>query len=267
MFVILTGSSGVGKNTVIKELSKKNNNIVLMPTYTSREKREGEKYGSPYFYITKEAFQQKIKNGEFIEYEHIHNNFYGSSYEVFDKYISLGKILIKDVGVEGAQNLTIKLKDRTEIKKFFLTTKYKSELKKRLIGREEKQIKLRLKRYKYEQKQKNKFDFIIYNEDLNTTVKQILDLLKVKDEDYIPCKNLKYISEYKVKYYSNKLKSGKVLSPIKILINNGNVYIVSGLEKFIASVKTGLPVARLVVNKKIKPVDVPKNWLDGVQNN
>ena len=50
MFVIMSGSSGVGKNTVIKEMQKTMHNLVLMPTYTTREKREGEVEGLPYFY-------------------------------------------------------------------------------------------------------------------------------------------------------------------------------------------------------------------------
>ena len=82
MFVILSGSSGVGKNTVIKEMQKTETNLVMMPTFTTREKREGEVEGAPYFYISKEEFQEKIKNHELIEHEFIHNNYYGSSYTI-----------------------------------------------------------------------------------------------------------------------------------------------------------------------------------------
>ena len=169
MFIILSGSSGVGKNTVIKEMQKTEKNLTLMPTFTTREKREGEVEGQPYFYISKEDFQQKIKDNELIEYEFIHNNFYGSSYKVFDEYIKSGKVLIKDIGVEGAQNLSHKMSDHTEMIKVFLAIPHKSDLKKRLQGRGEKQIKLRLKRFDYEQKQKNKFDFIIVNTNLEQT--------------------------------------------------------------------------------------------------
>ena len=101
MFVILSGSSGVGKNTVIKEMQKTEINLVMMPTFTTREKRVGEIEGAPYFYIAKEEFQEKIKNNELIEHEFIHNNYYGSSYTIFDDYIKTGKIIIKDIGVEG----------------------------------------------------------------------------------------------------------------------------------------------------------------------
>lgn len=266
MFVILTGSSGVGKNTIIKELTKQNNNIVMMPTFTTRDKRPGEVEGYPYFYITKEEFQDKIHNNEFIEYEHIHNNFYGSSYKVFDEYIQKGKVLIKDIGVEGAQNLCIKLADKTDIVKIFLTTKHKSDLKNRLKGREEKQIKLRLKRYKYEQKQKNKFDFIIYNQSIDETLSNINDVVSIKQKNYMPTKKLSKINPYYVKYYQNQLLCGKVLKPVKIAIKNSRIYIVSGLERFIASFITQKPVAKVIVNKKIKVIDCKNDWLTNYKN-
>ena len=71
MFIILTGSSGVGKNTVITEIEKNNKNFKLMPTYTTREKRPFEIEGYPFYYITKDEFQQKIRSGELIEHEYI----------------------------------------------------------------------------------------------------------------------------------------------------------------------------------------------------
>ena len=250
MFIILSGSSGVGKNTVIKEMQKHNDNLILMPTFTTREKREGEVEGLPYFYITKEDFQDKIKLNEFIEHEFIHNNFYGSSYKVFDEYIQMGKLLIKDIGVEGAQNLVIKLKDRTEIVRIFLAVKHKKELKVRLDGRGEKQSKLRLKRYGYEQKQRNKFDFIIFNKELEETSNLINDIINLKQEDYYFKKDVNKLNKYKVKYYMNKLTSDKILKPVKIVIEDGKAYVVDGEEKFVAGILAKRLVAKMIVNKK-----------------
>src|SRR5574344_696557 len=252
MFVILSGSAGVGKNTVMIEMQKQSDNIVLMPTFTTREKRDGEVEGLPYFYISKEEFQQKIKNNELIEHEFIHNNYYGSAYKIFDDFLSKNKIIIKDIGVEGAQNLSVKLCDRTKILKIFLTVKHKRELKKRLIGRGEKQVKLRLKRFSYEQKQMNKFDFIIFNESLELTTKLINTLIKIDEKTYIPCKEQKHINKYKIKYYINKLTSKEVLKPIKIAVYNEKIYIVKGVEKYIASILSEIPVAKLVIKKDIK---------------
>lgn len=264
MFIILSGSSGVGKNTIIAELQK-NNNFAYMPTFTTREMRAGESVGAPYYYISKEEFQQKIKDNEFLEYELIHGNYYGSSGKIFDECLAKGQKVIKDVGVQGAQNLTIKVGDKTPIVKIFLTVKHKSELKKRLIGRGEKDIALRLKRFNYEQKQKNFFDYIIYNESLDKTTNLLHEIFKLKNSDFIPCKKMEFISKYKVKFYTSRLKCGKTLSPIKIVILSGKAYIVSGVEKFVASIISGKSVAKLVIDKKIEHTNnVLQNWYDNV---
>lgn len=251
MFIILSGSSGAGKNTVIKEMQKSDENLVLMPTFTTRDKREGEVEGLPYFYISKDEFQERIKNNDFIEYELIHGNYYGSSYKVFDDYIKMGKVLIKDIGVEGAQNLSQKLGDRTKVHKVFLTIKHKGELKKRLKGRGEKQIKLRLKRFKYEQKQLNKFDFIIYNQVLENTTEIVKQIIGSDVNSFYFKKDLNKLNKYKVKYYINKLTSGKILKPVKIAVVDGKMCVVSGAEKLVASFVCKKPVAKLVAYKQI----------------
>ena len=255
MFIILSGSSGVGKNTVIKEMQKTEKNLVLMPTFTTREKREGEVEGEPYFYIVKEEFQQKIKDNELIEYEFIHNNYYGSSYKVFDEYVKSGKILIKDIGVEGAQNLSHKMSNHTSMVKVFLAIPHKRELKKRLLGRGEKQIKLRLKRFDYEQKQRNKFDFIIVNTNLEQTSEYVKQIMSFNQKDYYFAKDLNKLNSYKVKYYINKLNAGKTLKPVKIAICDGKFCVVKGAEKLVASLISQKPVAKIVVNK---PIDASK---------
>ena len=251
MFIILSGSSGVGKNTVIKEMQKTKKDLVLMPTFTTREKREGEVEGMPYFYITKNAFQDKIKENELIEYEFIHNNYYGSSFKVFDEYIKSGKVIIKDIGVEGAQNLCIKMKKHTEMIKIFLAIPHKRELKKRLKGRGEKQIELRLKRYDYEQKQKYKFDYIINNINLEQTSEYVKTIINAKQYDFYFKKPIEQYNSYKIKYYINKLTSGKILKLVKIAISENKFLVLSHPEKLIASFVCNLPVAKLVINKKV----------------
>ena len=265
MFVIMTGSSGVGKNTVINELKKVDDRFVLMPTYTTREMREGEIEGNPYFFLTKEEFQEKIRNNKLLEHELIHTNYYGSSQELLNEYLQTGKIVIKDIGVQGAQNLYNKLNQLTKVIRVFLTVNSKKELKKRLIGRKEKNIKLRLKRFGYEQKQINNFDYIIYNHDLQLTTKNILQIVELQDKDFLPCKNPKNINKYMVRYYANKLKSGKTLKPIKIAFDGQSAYILKGVEKFVASIVTNIPVAKVVSYKRVKnKIEVPENWYQNI---
>ena len=120
MFIMLAGSSGVGKNTLINDLKPKNSSVVLMPTLTTRAMRAGEVEGNPFYYLTKEEFEDKVKAGELFEHELIHGNFYGSSKIIFNEYLKSGKILMKDIGVEGAINLSRILKPFTNtIRVFF----------------------------------------------------------------------------------------------------------------------------------------------------
>ena len=265
MFVIVSGSSGVGKNTVINNLKSKSDKFVLMPTYTTREMRPTEKEGEPYFYISLEEFQNKIRDRELIEYEYIHNNYYGSSYAIFEQYSKMGKIIIKDIGVEGAQNLCKKLDGKDNIVKFFLTVKHKSELKKRLKGRHEKDIKLRLRRFDYEQKQICKFDFVIYNNDLQETTKQIIEILNLGKDDFLPNVEPKKLNKYKIKYYLNKLKCGKDLKPVKIALQNGKAYIVSGVERYVASRLAKKPIAKVLTKRNIKKqIQTSADWCNKI---
>ena len=69
MLVILSGVSGAGKDTIKKELIKRMDNVISLPSYTSRKPRNGEQEGVQYHFITKEEFEQRIKNDEFYEYD------------------------------------------------------------------------------------------------------------------------------------------------------------------------------------------------------
>ncbi|MBQ0017222.1 MAG: AAA family ATPase [Clostridiales bacterium] len=262
MFIILTGSSGVGKNTVINEIEKRNKNFKLMPTYTTREKRPSEVEGQIYYYLSKEEFQDKIKNKELIEYELIHNNYYGSSYKLLNEYLEKDCVLMKDMGIEGAQNFSTKISSITPVVKIFLTAT-KKELKKRLKGRGEKQIKLRMKRYDREQSEINKFDYIIYNNDLNETCGFIKDVYSKTANEILPTKDLTKIKVKKINKYVSMLQKGKILKPIKVAVENKKVYILKGHSKYIASILTGKPIAKEIVSKaKINKLEVSfvKEW-------
>lgn len=251
MFIILTGSSGVGKNTVITEIEKRNDHFKLMPTFTTRQKRPNEVEGYPFYFISVDEFQDKIKNGELIEHEHIHNNFYGSSYKVLNDNLQDNIVLIKDLGIEGAQNLTQKISHITPVSKIFLTTT-KHELTKRLKGRGEKQIKLRLKRYKREQSEINKFDYIIINNDLNTTCNTIEKIYSINLTDIKPTKSVEKISTKKINKYVSALMRGKILKPVSVQLDGDELYIIKGHERFVAGILTNKLVAKKIMeNKKI----------------
>ena len=77
MLVILSGVSGAGKDTVKKELMNKMEDVITLPSYTSREPRNGEQEGVEYHFISKDEFKDRIEKNEFYEYDVHHENYYG----------------------------------------------------------------------------------------------------------------------------------------------------------------------------------------------
>lgn len=250
MVIILSGSSASGKNTLIKEILKTNNEIKYINTFTSRTMREDESEGNPYHFITKDEFQAKIKNGDFFEHELIHNNFYGVDKNICLSYLDQNLDIIKDMGIYGTFNLKEKLQDRTNVRTIFLFVDKKT-LRKRLIHRGEKQIKLRLKRYRLEQKHANKYDFLIYNKDIEKTLTILHKIISYKDQpDYMFIKPIcNRINEKKVKKYCDQFLKNKEFKPIKIYFNGENFYIKHNVEKYIASILSKKCVTKNIITK------------------
>lgn len=175
MFVILSGCSAVGKNTIInKLLGEPNSPYILMPTYTTRSMRPGEREGFPYHYLTVQQFEDKIASGELYEYEKIHNNYYGSSRLLLADALTSGKIILKDIDVKGSVNLSRILKDDIKVISIFLyADKEVLSERLRLRGDSQSDIEIRLGRYDEEMTYKDKSDYQIENLDLDKTVRKI----------------------------------------------------------------------------------------------
>ena len=186
MFVIIAGVSGAGKDTIKKELIKRINDVVSLPSYTSRKPRGDEEEGVQYHFISKEEFEQKIKDGELYEYDEHHGQYYGTSKKILNEKIESGKIIVKDIDVVGTENLLKLISDKTKIVTIFLRVT-KDELRRRLINRgdnlTEEQINIRLNRFDYEESKINIFDYIIKNDDLEKTIKIITTIIETERND------------------------------------------------------------------------------------
>ena len=87
MLVILSGVSGAGKDTIKKELLKRMDNVITMPSYTDRSPRPGEENGGVYNFVTTAEFEQKIRENEFYEYSVHHEHYYGTSKKILNENI------------------------------------------------------------------------------------------------------------------------------------------------------------------------------------
>ena len=181
MLVLLSGVSGAGKDTIKKELIKRMDNVISMPSYTDRKPREGEIDGKIYNFITTEEFETKIKENEFYEYSVHHEHYYGTSKKILDEAMKSGKIIVKDIEVNGTENLLNLFKDDLDMVTIFLRVP-KEELRRRLEHRVEKasikEIELRLNRFDYEESKIGIYDYVLKNDNLEKTVQIIMTIIK-----------------------------------------------------------------------------------------
>ncbi len=190
MLVILSGVAGAGKDTIKKELIKRMENVESLPSFTSRPMREGDVEGQTYNFVSKEEFENMIKKDEFYEYDIHHNEYYGTSKKLLNEKIKSGKIIVKDIDVNGTEHLKELLKQDTEVITIFLRVP-KEELRKRLENRvdkpKEEEIILRLNRFDYEESKINLYDYVLKNNDLEKTV-QIIQTIIENEKRIINCK-------------------------------------------------------------------------------
>lgn len=181
MFVIVSGVSGAGKNTITKELVKRMDNVVSLPSFTSRSIRPGDVDGETYYFVSKEEFEKKIEDGEFYEYNVCHNSYYGTSKKLLNEKIASGKVIVKDIDVNGTENLKRLLENDTKVITIFLRAP-KEELQRRLENRVDKpkpdEIKLRLNRFDYEESKIGIYDYVLKNNDLEKTVQIIMTIIE-----------------------------------------------------------------------------------------
>jgi len=181
MLVILSGVSGAGKDTIKKELIKRENNIVTIPSFTDRPMRANDVEGGTYHFVTTEEFERMIKDDELYEYNVHHEHYYGTSKKVFNDKVKEGKIIVKDIDVNGTENLVKLLEKDMKVVTIFLRVP-KDELERRLKNRLDKpspkEIRLRLNRFDYEESRINLYDYVLKNDNLEKTVQIITTIIK-----------------------------------------------------------------------------------------
>ena len=170
---VISGSSGVGKGTVIKEFLKRHPEFKLSVSCTTRKPREGEVHGENYFFLSKEEFTACAENGEFLEWAEFSGNMYGTQRPYVDRKLAEGKNLILEIDTQGA--LKVK-KVMPEAKLIFILPPSLEELEARLRGRHtesEEAIQKRLGSIKMETENAKYFDFQIVNDSIENAVAEL----------------------------------------------------------------------------------------------
>ena len=176
ILLIVSGPSGVGKGSVIKKLCCLKGFSVSVSA-TTREKRNLEKDGVDYFFITKEQFKNHIKNEEMLEYNEYCGNFYGTIKNKLVEMLKQNEVVLLEIDVNGALNVSKKLE---AVKVFLLPPSFK-ELEKRLKGRKtetELSLKNRLKNAYFEIEKAKHYDYVLVNQQIEKTVEEIKIIIK-----------------------------------------------------------------------------------------
>ena len=173
---VRSGSSGVGKGTLLKMLLEKHPELKLSISYTTRKPREGEIDGVNYFFTNKDDFKKAVENKEFLEWAEFNGNFYGTKQKWVEKVLKEGNHLILEIETRGALQIKQKMPEAVLI---FILPPSLSELEHRLRGRnteDEQSIQNRLKEAYREIECAQNYDFKIVNDDIE---KALCELEKI----------------------------------------------------------------------------------------
>lgn len=188
MFIIISGISSSGKNTVMNNLVKERENLKILErsSVTTREPRESDKSFNTYFYTSQEEFLQMVDEGKFVEHEEVHGNYYGVLKKPLDRVVKDKEYdYIRDIDVKGNLSIRKYLKGKCRVLSIFLDAPDEvliDRLRKR--GDSEEQIKIRLSRKDFERAHKKYYDLVIENIDLKKTLKIINDYMdEIKEKD------------------------------------------------------------------------------------
>lgn len=190
---IISGPSGVGKSTVLRELFKDRDDLYFSISATTREPREGEVDGVHYHFIDLKRFQELIEEDALLEYAEYVGNFYGTPKKFVDKAMNDGKDVILDIEVQGALQVSAKCPETVRI---FIAPPSWEELERRLVSRgtdSEEKIQKRLVRAKAELQTADVYDYFVINDSVERAVREINAIMLA--EHCKPAERMKILSE------------------------------------------------------------------------
>lgn len=179
MLIVLSGPSGVGKGTVRKALfSQPGNDFQYSVSMTTRQPRPGEVNGKDYFFVSKEEFEQHIREGQMLEYAKYVDNYYGTPLKYINDTLDEGKDVFLEIEVNGAMQVRSKCPDGAFI---FLTPPDLMELRQRLIHRGTDSMEVINKRIHKafgEIQMMQNYDYAVVNDQVDNAVIKIKDIIR-----------------------------------------------------------------------------------------
>jgi len=175
---ILSAPSGAGKTSLVQALTKKDPQIVVSVSTTTRAPRPGEVDGVNYHFVDLETFEQQVAEGAFLEYAKVFDNYYGTSIQTVEAQLAYGKDVILEIDWQGAQQVKAKIPKATTI---FILPPSLEELSRRLVGRgtdAPEVIEKRMQQAVAEMSHYPEFEYLVINDEFDYALEQLHTIFK-----------------------------------------------------------------------------------------
>ncbi len=180
LLIVLSGPSGVGKDTVLRHVESENEDVNVSVSLTTREMREGEINGKSYYFVERGYFERKLGEDAFLEYAEYGGNLYGTPKAPVDAMLARGDNVILEIEVQGAEKIRKLYPDCVSI---FILPPSLSVLESRLRGRssdDEETILRRLLIAREEIKRCVEYDYIVINDDVRKAVDEVVGIIRAE---------------------------------------------------------------------------------------
>lgn len=176
--LIISGPTAAGKGTLVKELLKRRDDIILSTSVTTRYKRDYEVEGRDYFFKSNEEFENLIKNNELLEHAKVHGNYYGTPRKFVEDHIQDGKIVLLEIDFQGSRQVTENFENIVSI---FVLPPRKKDIEDRLRYRgteTEEDIKTRLQTAERELEQIKYYQYYLINDFVDKATNRLEEIIE-----------------------------------------------------------------------------------------
>lgn len=177
ILIVISGPSCAGKGSVCKIICQKNPDIRLSISETTREPRNNEKHARDYFYISKESFENRIEQGQYLEYATVYENYYGTPKDYVENLLDSGFDVILEIDIQGAAKVRSNYKEGIYI---FIVPPSMPELRRRIKERgteSMEQMEMRLNCAYDEMKNADDYSYIVINDDLEDAAQRVQSII------------------------------------------------------------------------------------------
>lgn len=178
LMLVLSSPSGAGKTTIVKELTRRDPELITSTSYTTREKRPNEKHGDDYFFIQEKEFLKHIEEQLFLEYAKVFGNYYGTPKDTVFQHLDQGTDVVFDIDWQGTQQISSQARD--DLVTIFILPPSIDILEARLRGRNQDSaeiVKIRMDSALSEMSHWPEYNYVIVNRSLEESVETVHSIL------------------------------------------------------------------------------------------